>query len=632
MLQREKQFFPGLARWSRYNPTAWRKTEVHMMESLPPPGKPGNLGAYSIGSGWAASVFVWSVWAIMFLAALAFAWRYRFTLPAPDDLYQIVPVILGDQPVTLSWLWEQTGEHRIPLGKLLCVFFAKFFGFQSGAFFNVFALGMLSAAMVWAVRRLRGSTSYTDAFFPIALLNWGHAELFLLGQCVFFILVAVFTALVFLAIVKSSNLTLGRVMGVGSCLLLLPLCNAAGTAYVPALALWLAYSAILRWRSPDAHSKRNGLVMLTLAALAILVLGLYFRGLELGSQKPYSSSIRTTLRGSVQLLTAGFGPALHTVWRFYALALLGLLFVSVGLLLVVWFKRPQERFRAPGLLLFLAAEVSLALGLGYGRGASYDLLETSHYVILALPTLYCIYFIWLIYSPIVIGGFVQMCLFVAMCLPFLLDLQAGMGVAAYWRGIREPLERDIAAGLPSVALAWRHGVTLYCAYPEFELPEELKNKWAETLRKLRDAGIPPFQRMRADPSYRELSIPVVPAARGRSQAAGGSGCGSDDQPDLVFTLPPRPQFVYAVILSYSCEHTALPAHVRVFWENSGFNDLSDKERNFDLELEGRPGEQTAMIWVNDKIDQFCIHSQTKDLALKISKIKLLVPLTEDGDK
>ena len=51
--------------------------------------------------------------------------------------------------------------------------------FRTGMYFNVIAVSILALGMILTVRRIRGTSSYLDVFFPIVLMNWGQAINFL---------------------------------------------------------------------------------------------------------------------------------------------------------------------------------------------------------------------------------------------------------------------------------------------------------------------------------------------------------------------------------------------------------------------------------------------------------------------
>jgi hypothetical protein len=164
-------------------------------------------------------------------------------------------------------------------------------------------------------RRLRGRPSYSDAFFPLLLLNWGHAANFLWDWQVQFHLSTVVAGATLLLIARHRYpFNLAAAMTIWVALLLLPLCGANGMAVVPALAAWLLCSAIILWRSEHSATNRDALVAFGIGASAYLVLCLYLLGYEAVPYHPRTRSPIEILKAAVAFLTAGFGPATKSLW------------------------------------------------------------------------------------------------------------------------------------------------------------------------------------------------------------------------------------------------------------------------------------------------------------------------------
>src|SRR3954464_1696553 len=107
-----------------------------------------------------ARVFVWGTWAFLLLFALSIVATYGATVPFWDD-YTLVPVLTGDEPLTVSWLWSQHFEHRVFLSRLILVPLNRLSGdYRAGMVVNTLAPGAVAAALTNAARRLRGRTSY----------------------------------------------------------------------------------------------------------------------------------------------------------------------------------------------------------------------------------------------------------------------------------------------------------------------------------------------------------------------------------------------------------------------------------------------------------------------------------------
>ena len=121
-------------------------------------------------------------WLAMTVAALGFVARYGSNVPSWDE-WDMVPTMVGVQPVTLEWLWSQHNEHRIPVPRLVMLGLFRAFGNDVRVLmvFNVLAMAASALGLILAVRRLRGRTTLADAFFPILLLNWAHSVNFIWG-------------------------------------------------------------------------------------------------------------------------------------------------------------------------------------------------------------------------------------------------------------------------------------------------------------------------------------------------------------------------------------------------------------------------------------------------------------------
>src|SRR4051794_8318269 len=86
------------------------------------------------------ALLVWGTWALMTLAALVQLIRYGHNVPFAED-WTVVPFAHGREPISLSWLWSQNNEHRVPLPRLLLVALFRWTSdYRAGMFFNLAAL------------------------------------------------------------------------------------------------------------------------------------------------------------------------------------------------------------------------------------------------------------------------------------------------------------------------------------------------------------------------------------------------------------------------------------------------------------------------------------------------------------
>ncbi len=164
--------------------------------------------------------FVWVIWAIMLVSALSAIAIYGRDIPLAEDWFMVQP-LTGHEPDLAAWSWWQNNEHRLPLPKLVYLLLLELSGgdFRVGMVFNALALSALAAAMVVAVRELRGGrTVLIDAFFPIVLLHLGHWPNLVWGWQIQYVLSVVLTGMLLLPVVRAPALTARTAVGVAVCL------------------------------------------------------------------------------------------------------------------------------------------------------------------------------------------------------------------------------------------------------------------------------------------------------------------------------------------------------------------------------------------------------------------------------
>jgi len=585
-----------------------------------------------------SSLIVWGTWSIMLVAALLFVGTYGSNVPSWDG-WDMVPTLTGQQPITATWLWSQHNEHRVPLPRLLLLGLHRITGinFLTPMFFNVFALGGLAFAMIKVATRVRGWISYSDAFFPLALLHWGAAANFLWGWQLQFISSTVLSGIVLLIIVQTaSQLTLGPAIVAGICILLLPLCGANGLVLVPGLALWMMHCAVLCWRSRERHARRDGILMLALAFSALLLTGLYLVGYERVPNYPTYSRRLAIAKTAIEFLTAGLGPATSLFPTFASAGVLCLLLLSTAALVVVWIKKPEESQCALGLLLFLGAMASLALSLGLGVRNGFEM----RYVTLAVPVWCCVYFVWSVCHMPRINSLAQMFLLIVGCLTLWPNTQVGI---AYARNLRHQLgsfEQDMEAGIPSGLLIRRHWPDGY-----LHMNQDILTDYLPMLQR---AGVGKFRFLQANPPMREVSVPLRPAVLNEVTWKQGmaQGVGKKD-PYLVFVLP-ESRYVYGLRLKYSYSNQDSTAPCRfVYWKRGDQDDFPEDQHSQSCPtgdranwsngtwIRGMASESSMTVWIWDTIKEIKIYpdfktmrwftSSPRPFSFHISELALLTP-------
>lgn len=564
-----------------------------------------------------ARVFVWGTWGVMLLAAFWFVGQYGAEVPLWDD-FELVPRLTGQQPVTARWLWSQHNEHRIPLPRLvlLAAYHLAHFDFRAGMFVNVALLGTLAAGLIRTAGALRGSTCYSDAFFPVALLHLGHHANLLWSFQVAFVLATVLAGFVLtLLIQRGARLGLGSASAAALLLALLPLCGANGVALVPALAFWYCGAAASRWRSGEPKSRRDALALVGLAAPALTLSVLYFHSYQRPQHHDLLAEPLKVLATSLQFLAAGFGPATAELWPFSGLAVLVALVSSVAVLAAVGLREPGERSRASALLTYLGAAGCLALGLGWGRaGASALAGFQDRYVALATPALFGIYFTWELYGPATTRRLIPTCLFVTVCVLLWPNTMSGLAHGRESRGRALAFDRDIRAGVPMFLLIKRHASLLHPS----------QDALGDGLRMLHRARIGIFRQLREDPPFHEVALSQQPTMLLQATWSDGTAHVTGVDPYLVYELP-QTREVCGIRLRYShVNRTRGAAHFQVSWRREGQRaDLPD-QRYGNWSLPSGEDRETT-VWIGEPIREIRIQPDNQPCEFRVHEIVLLVP-------
>jgi hypothetical protein len=457
-----------------------------------------------------AQAVVWGLWAVLSAGLVGYvAWAANENTPFADDL-ELVPLYTGAQPFTPSWLWEPYNEHRLPLPRLVLGLGGVLTNhdYRTGAYCSVALLAAMTAGMLLTARRLRGFTTLTDAFFPLALLHWGQYETLVISYALNLAASAALGSAALFVIVRVRGVPTARqAILYALCLFALPLCGSSGVALVPALALWLAVGGVVRWRDGRPHARRDGALLLALAAAALAQVAVYLAGLRQVATPFKSPGIDASLRTFAQFLTNCLGPAAQSLWPASGVVVLLLGAATVWKLVRDWQDRPADRLRTEGMLLWGGALVSLGLGIGWGRaGLGETAGLATRYVTLAAPLLCLVYLAWVA----VPGSRLTRNLPAVLCL-----LAVGLFVPSTCYGLyRGQMRRDRLAALRADVQKGR-------------TPEELARDWgaviflpdsegrvAEWFTLLRDAGQGP---------YRGLTVsPQNPPTRPRPEADPGA--------------------------------------------------------------------------------------------------------------
>jgi hypothetical protein len=563
-----------------------------------------------------ASLFVWVVWALMLLAAGAYVVAFGPEFPIWDD-FGFAPVLAGEQPMDLAWLWGWSNEHRYPLAKFLLVtaFKATDFDLRAGMFLSVVALGALALEMIWVAGRLRGATRYTDAFFPVACLNWGHFAAFSWSSVFELVCAPVIGGAFLLLILRPGRPTFSRAAIAAAAMALLPLCGAGGLALVPALSFWFWGSAVSHWRSARSGGRRRALGIAALTAPTLVLSALYFRGFQRPPHHSPSGGFLASLRTTLEFLSLGFGPAAKDLWPFSCWVVPCLLGFSAAILLVAGVRHPEERLRAWGLLAFLAATASLALGLGWGRSGMGALagLE-ARYTSMPIPTLCGVYLGCELFAGPAGRRLVPMCLLLSATCALWGNTRLGIKHGEETAAKSAAFRRDLRAGLPAYILVNRHTPFLHPSQDDL----------LSCMMMLHRAGIRPFRDLRVNPPFREVEVPLTPSRVSLLEWEAGAAHVTGNDPWLSFVLPHAGYVAGIRVRYWHSNATQTSSHFKLGWMRPGQAEFPEGQSYANWALRTGPDRETT-VWLGETIGAFRIQPDNQACEFRISGLTLLVP-------
>jgi hypothetical protein len=586
---------------------------------------------------------VWSVWALMLSAGIIFVWRFGSNVPYWDE-WNLAAVLAGEQPVTIDWLWSPHNGHRIPVPRLVLLALLNITGhdFRAGMYFNVLVLGALAAAMMLMARWQRGRTSWTDAFFPLVLLQWGHFENLLWTWQLSQVLPVILASILLLIVVRhGAQLSLSVAVLAGICLTLLPLCGLPGLVYVPPMSVWLIWCGITHWWSALPGQRWKSFVIWGLTLMALLLTALYFVNYH-GQGPPLNRlSVSKSIETAMQFVAGSFGPAAERTWPVSGACVLAFAASTSGLLLyLLWRGGTMEGGRALGLLLFLAGLVALAGSIGLGR-PGYGF--TSRYSLQVVPGLCLAYFAWAIYSRRA-ARLIQAILLIAIVLSLPTGVQEGLRYGRVIHGRLEAFRRDLLGGKPISALVARH-VSSVCPYPHHDEPlwgnvlqfapdpfgpskfpqaegvayHDWLVYWMETLHRGEVAYFSQLQPERR--RFVELPLSLSPDPRVMTVAR-QTNAGEPSEVNLTYTLT-GPRFIYGIRISRRPDAAiASRTRMQVFRRDLAVGAFTQLGRYIHFWIEG---EDVETFWIYDTTDRFTILLDGDPEILQKFDVVLLVP-------
>jgi hypothetical protein len=564
-------------------------------------------------------VFVYGILVASAVAAIAFVARYGRDVPFWDE-WDFVPELVGDRQAGLGSLWALHNEHRLPLALLVMLASWRFdLGHRFVMFATVGLLAALAVALVAAARKIRGRLAYTDAALAVLVLQWGHYENLIFAMQFFFVAATALACGVVVIVARDDwRGRAGQVAALAVMLVLLPLNGAMGVAYAVPLVGWAVVAAVDRWRATDAVARRDAVLLFGGAAAATLVVALYFVGFERKTWHPESPGLAASVSTSLEVIGMAIGPKARDLWPWAGAGVAGLAGIGGLHAIAAWYVASHERLRALGLLLSLAAFVGLAVVIGLARaslGAGAG--SSARYMILAAPVVCVAYLAILAYAPPRRRSFVCACVATAVAVLLVSNYQEGR-VYGEQRAMRaDALAADAKRGLPSSALAMRHG--------EHFFPDG--HTLADRLESLRRSRRSFFAGVTAgvEDCRRETMIEPVVLETHDISWGGRAGEATGADPFVVLDLGPA-RHVCAVVVTFTSDRGGPSSGaLTAYWMQSGVNAFAQSERVETLPIRADATEQQVTFWINGVVNRLRLDPDAAPTRFEIRRISLLEP-------
>ena len=300
--------------------------------------------------------------------ALFVVFRCGYRVPFSDDWDLVVPILDGEQRLTLSWLWAQHNEHRPFLSRLILIASDSLSDgdFRGG----VVASWMMLVATAWILVRLAGHRAVvliaTLVLQPSNnALRWGVETQF------------VTSALLLVAAMSSMLMTpsIGAIAIAGMSALLLPLTGGNGVLFALGANAATIYCA---WRTPRLRALALAFVLASAAIIALYFYG-YTRPID--TERFVAPSLARAALILAHLIVAPFGPhASRWIGLTAPLAILALTIAGITL----WRARRAEPLAAVAVTAGATLLVFAAIAFARGGRDGFPGLE-AHYATLAIP-------------------------------------------------------------------------------------------------------------------------------------------------------------------------------------------------------------------------------------------------------
>ncbi|WP_143393859.1 hypothetical protein [Fimbriiglobus ruber] len=495
-------------------------------------------------------------------------------------------------------------EHRYPLGQLVWygLTAAAGYDFRAGGIANVGLVAALAYGLARLAARVGGGPHPADVLFPALLLNFGHAEKWLMGYQLTMTVpfVALGGILAAAATCRPGAETRSGCITGGS-LLIGMTGGAYGLSMVPPAATWLVYLAWRVWRRDRTPGRAAGLLVPPALAIGYTAFCVATRSSGGPAQPPFDPE-----RAALAWLQ-GFGLTLGSwIGILYApysgLLVLGIDAVAVGRLLWVAAASRDERPAAAGILAVWSTMVIAAAGVAVFRGGFAD----RNGLPMALHGCAAVIALRRFPLPVRGGRLIAACAGVGLAAAVVVgNWKPGMDYGIIHRFQYDVLKDDVVAGMPAEFLAEKHAEHLV----SFPADPALRARLAARMDDLRRAEIGWFRSTPANPRTTDVPAPpFVPV--------------TFEGPDRISAPVPGPgRFAYGARVRL--EPGGETAWVQIVMEWPANGETPAGKASVFIHLE--PKEQTTVFWVNARPEKVTFRGVSPMAAVKVTGITWMVP-------
>ena len=394
--------------------------------------------------------FVLACWAVLAGACVWYSVRHAVNAPYTDE-WDLAAGLTGSVPVS-HFVLGHHNEHRYPLGQLAwyVVTAAAGYDFRPACVANVTLMAALAYGLVRLAARVGGRPHPADVLLPALLLNFGHAEKWVMGyQLTLTVPLAAFGGILAAAATCRPGNEARAGWVAGGLLLVVMTAGAYGLASVPPVVAWVAYLAWRVWRADRRPGQALGLLILSAVAVAYTAFCVATMPPAV-TARPHLTP-EAVVFGALQGLGCTAGGWLgthHSPWP-------GLVVLAVNLVVVVQLLRaladPAERPRAVGLAAVWVSMLVAGAGVLLARGGFADRN--------ALPLAFhgCAAVIALRVYPLRVGRWTSAALGVAAAAAVVVGNWApGLDYGRVHRFKYAAFRADLRAGMPVAFLAEKH--------------------------------------------------------------------------------------------------------------------------------------------------------------------------------